>query len=74
MYWEDPFSQGEFYRADAEKAQFEHELTRMIDVSLHPLICSILTACPFLACIQRTCGFQFQSSHASSACMPWHSA
>ncbi|CAL8464673.1 g4208 [Coccomyxa elongata] len=31
MYWEDPFSQGEFYRADAEKAQFEHELTRMID-------------------------------------------
>ncbi len=33
MYWEDPFSQGESYRAGVEKAQFEHELTRMIEVS-----------------------------------------
>lgn len=32
MYWEDPFSQGESYRAPAEKAQFEHELTRLIEV------------------------------------------
>ena len=33
MYWEDPFSQGESYRAPAEKAQFEAEVTRHIEVS-----------------------------------------
>ena len=38
MYWEDPFSQGESYRGHGEKAQFEHELTRMIDVSIQNLV------------------------------------
>ena len=32
MYWEDPFSQGESYRAPAEKVQFEAEITRHIEV------------------------------------------
>lgn len=41
MYWEDPFSQGESYRAAAEKEQFEHELTRMIEVSQYLCLCRI---------------------------------
>lgn len=38
MYWEDPFSQGESYRAVPEKIQFEHELTRMIEVGIAQLL------------------------------------
>ena len=34
MYWEDPFSAGPGFRAPSEKRQFEHELTRLIEVSL----------------------------------------
>lgn len=53
MYWEDPFSQGESYRAAAEKVQFEHELTRMIEVSQYLCLCrtnQLLTTSSIHAC------------------------
>ncbi len=56
MYWEDPFSQGESYRGHGEKAQFEHELTRMIDVSIQNLDGTPLIACVTFACSEKTCG------------------
>lgn len=45
IYWEDPFSQGESYRAPAEKAQFEAEVTRHIEVGAAAAPSSILPAC-----------------------------
>jgi hypothetical protein len=53
MYWEDPFSQGESYRAPAEKAQFEAEITRHIEVGALSALPSACYCAAMDACMER---------------------